>query len=94
MGRLFGTDGIRGVANEYPLTAEALFGIGRAVSLFFSGTALEPRMTPSEVTKRRHSLSMILSASASAENPPKTMLWTAPILVAPIMAMARSMVWI
>jgi phosphoglucosamine mutase len=32
MGRLFGTDGIRGVANEYPLTAEAVFGIGRAVA--------------------------------------------------------------
>lgn len=36
MGRLFGTDGIRGVANEYPLTAEAVFRIGRAIALFFS----------------------------------------------------------
>ena len=38
MGRLFGTDGIRGVANEYPLTAETVIGIGRAIALFFSGS--------------------------------------------------------
>ena len=35
MGRLFGTDGIRGVANEYPLTAEGCYHIGRAVASFF-----------------------------------------------------------
>jgi phosphoglucosamine mutase len=35
MGRLFGTDGIRGVANEYPLTVDGSFDIGRAVALFF-----------------------------------------------------------
>ena len=37
MVRLFGTDGIRGVAGEFPLTAEDCFRIGRAVSSFFSG---------------------------------------------------------
>ncbi len=36
MGKLFGTDGIRGAANEYPLTADGCFGIGRAVASFFS----------------------------------------------------------
>ena len=36
MGRLFGTDGIRGVADEYPLTAEGSYLIGRAVASFFS----------------------------------------------------------
>lgn len=35
MGRLFGTDGIRGVANEYPLTAEGSYQVGRAVASFF-----------------------------------------------------------
>jgi phosphoglucosamine mutase len=40
MGRLFGTDGIRGVANEYPLTAEAVFGIGRAIASFFGGSTI------------------------------------------------------
>ncbi|MGE9266481.1 MAG: phosphoglucosamine mutase [Verrucomicrobiales bacterium] len=32
MGKLFGTDGIRGVANEYPITPEVALRIGRAVA--------------------------------------------------------------
>jgi phosphoglucosamine mutase len=44
MGRLFGTDGIRGVANEYPLTAEAVFGIGRAVASFFRNSAIPTKI--------------------------------------------------
>jgi phosphoglucosamine mutase len=32
MGRLFGTDGIRGAANSYPLTVEMLINIGRALA--------------------------------------------------------------
>ena len=35
MGKLFGTDGIRGVANEYPMTAEMGVRIGKAAALFF-----------------------------------------------------------
>jgi len=39
MGKLFGTDGIRGVANEYPVTCEMAIDIGRAVAhLFRTGT--------------------------------------------------------
>jgi phosphoglucosamine mutase len=37
MGKLFGTDGIRGAANEYPLTAEVIEEIGRAVASVFNG---------------------------------------------------------
>ena len=36
MGKLFGTDGIRGVANEYPITCEMAVDIGRAVAHLFS----------------------------------------------------------
>lgn len=32
MGQLFGTDGVRGVANEYPMTADIAMAIGRAVA--------------------------------------------------------------
>lgn len=32
MGRLFGTDGIRGTANEHPITAEMVLQVGRAVA--------------------------------------------------------------
>jgi len=37
MGRLFGTDGIRGVANEYPMTPEMALKVGQAVGLHFGG---------------------------------------------------------
>ena len=29
--KLFGTDGVRGVANEYPMTAEVALKLGRAI---------------------------------------------------------------
>ena len=35
MKTLFGTDGMRGVANEYPMTSEMVVKIGRAVAYFF-----------------------------------------------------------
>jgi len=35
MGKLFGTDGIRGVANQYPMTPEMAATIGRAVAAIF-----------------------------------------------------------
>lgn len=35
MGKLFGTDGIRGVANTYPINVETAAAVGRAVALFF-----------------------------------------------------------
>ncbi len=34
MGKLFGTDGIRGVANQYPITCEVALKIGQAIGLF------------------------------------------------------------
>ncbi len=35
MGKLFGTDGIRGEANTYPMTSEIAFGVGRAIAHLF-----------------------------------------------------------
>ena len=35
--KLFGTDGIRGVANQYPLTSEMALQVGRAVAKYFAG---------------------------------------------------------
>lgn len=35
MGKLFGTDGIRGVANRYPMNAETAFKVGQAVAHIF-----------------------------------------------------------
>ena len=63
MRRLFGTDGIRGVANEYPLTTEAVFGIGRAVALFFGGSSIPTKIIIGKDT--RQSGDMIEDALAS-----------------------------
>jgi len=35
MGKLFGTDGIRGVANAYPMTPEVVMNVGKAVAHVF-----------------------------------------------------------
>lgn len=35
MGKLFGTDGIRGEANRYPMNASIAFGVGQAVAYLF-----------------------------------------------------------
>jgi phosphoglucosamine mutase len=44
MKKLFGTDGIRGVANEYPMTAEMALRIGRAVVTYFAGAGNDARI--------------------------------------------------
>src|SRR5579885_1486426 len=35
MKKIFGTDGIRGVANQYPMTAEVALSVGRALAYLF-----------------------------------------------------------
>lgn len=37
MGKLFGTDGVRGIANQYPMTSEVAMAIGRATTYLFCG---------------------------------------------------------
>jgi len=44
MGKLFGTDGIRGVANEYPMTAEMAFNVGRATAYMFRRKGHHPKI--------------------------------------------------
>jgi phosphoglucosamine mutase len=44
MGELFGTDGVRGVANEHPMTAEMALNIGRATAYLFKRTGHTPRI--------------------------------------------------
>ncbi|MFO7667272.1 MAG: phosphoglucosamine mutase [Desulfobacterales bacterium] len=42
MGKLFGTDGIRGVANEYPMTSEMAVKIGQSIAYTFKEEASPP----------------------------------------------------
>jgi phosphoglucosamine mutase len=44
MGKLFGTDGIRGLANEYPMTAEMALRTGRAVATVFKTNSEKPKI--------------------------------------------------
>lgn len=44
MGQLFGTDGIRGVANRFPMTCEMALNVGRAVASYFSNGGRHPRV--------------------------------------------------
>ena len=44
MGKLFGTDGIRGVANEYPMSAEMALNIGRATAHLFKRKGHAPKI--------------------------------------------------
>jgi phosphoglucosamine mutase len=44
MGKLFGTDGVRGVANEYPMTAEMAMNIGRATAHLFKRKGHVPKI--------------------------------------------------
>ncbi len=43
MGKLFGTDGIRGKANQYPLDCLTAVTVGRAIAAFFGSGALEKK---------------------------------------------------
>ena len=42
MGELFGTDGIRGIANQYPLDCETALKAGRAIAAYFDGEKQAP----------------------------------------------------
>jgi phosphoglucosamine mutase len=51
MQKLFGTDGIRGVANSYPITPEVVLQVGRAVSWLFRTGGKRPRIVIGQDTR-------------------------------------------
>ncbi len=51
MGKLFGTDGIRGIANEYPMTAEMALNIGRATAHLFKKKGHVPKIIVGKDTR-------------------------------------------
>lgn len=51
MKKLFGTDGIRGVANQYPMTAEMALQVGRAVVAYFAKAGHVPRIVIGKDTR-------------------------------------------
>ena len=73
MSKLFGTDGIRGVANTYPMTPELALSVGRALARVLRGGADRPRFVIGQDTRisgdmLAHALvSGISSSGAQAE---------------------------
>ena len=51
MGRLFGTDGVRGEANRHPMNAEIAFAIGQAVVYLMKKNRHRPRITIGKDTR-------------------------------------------
>lgn len=49
--RLFGTDGIRGRANDYPMTPEVALQLGRAIAHVFKGASPHPRVVIGKDTR-------------------------------------------
>src|SRR5438477_11397747 len=49
--QLFGTDGIRGIAGEFPLTMESTYLIGRALGHDLIRTAANPRVVIGQDTR-------------------------------------------
>lgn len=51
MGKLFGTDGMRGEADKYPMDAPTVFSVGRAVTGFFSSETGRPKIVVGRDTR-------------------------------------------
>lgn len=52
MGELFGTDGIRGKANVYPITPELVLKLGQAIGVYFKEHYAKPRILIGKDTRR------------------------------------------
>ena len=52
LGKLFGTDGIRGVANVDPISPDFVLKIGQAIGLYFKETHTHPRVLIGKDTRR------------------------------------------
>lgn len=67
--RLFGTDGIRGVAGEYPLDPRSVFIIGRALGEFLRERQLPPRVLIGQDTRESSRwIAEALAAGLAREN--------------------------
>ena len=63
MGRLFGTDGVRGKANQYPMSPDLVLRLGQAIGLHFKSAYAKPRILIGKDTRRSgYMLEQALSA--------------------------------
>jgi phosphoglucosamine mutase len=81
MRKLFGTDGIRGIAGEYPLDEETTFHIGRALGHFLCGSCTEPKVVIGQDT--RESSAWIGDAVASGLQSHRVQVESAGVITTP-----------
>ncbi|HKZ52060.1 MAG TPA: hypothetical protein VJ085_02135, partial [Candidatus Acidoferrales bacterium] len=67
MAKLFGTDGIRGVAGEPPLDAKTVFAVGRAVGEFLRETVATVR--PLDFARGNRTLRVLLGQDTRESSP-------------------------
>jgi phosphoglucosamine mutase len=51
MGKLFGTDGIRGVANQYPMTPDLALNLGKTIAYLFKKDHIKPKVIVGKDTR-------------------------------------------
>jgi phosphoglucosamine mutase len=51
MGKIFGTDGVRGIANIYPMTTEVAMQLGRGAAYIFKGRSHRPKIVIGKDTR-------------------------------------------
>ena len=66
MGKLFGTDGIRGKANQYPMTAETALALGKALARLKATTGYAGNGRPLVIIGKDTRISGDMLASAVA----------------------------
>lgn len=52
LSRLFGTDGVRGLANSYPMSPDMVLRLGQAIGIYFSKRTAHPRILIGKDTRR------------------------------------------
>src|ERR1700757_141611 len=67
--KLFGTDGIRGVAGEFPLDRGTVFAIGRALGHHLSPRKTRPRVVVGQDTRESSAwIAEVLAAGLASQN--------------------------
>ena len=89
--RLFGTDGIRGVANQYPITPEMALKVGRAVARVLSGSKTGRRKVVIGKDTRLSGYLLETAITSGLVSEGTTVLLTGPIPTPAIAHLTRTM---
>lgn len=89
-GKIFGTDGIRGMANRYPMTPEVAMSLGQALAHYFSSHCGKGKVVIGKDT-RRSSYMLELAVSAGVSSMGSQAILTGPLPTPGIAFLTRAM---